>query len=131
MCGIALAMGHMPAAWDRRVWLARRRRSHTDINLAQVRRIFSYLFHKNPSCTVYCQEILYNYICIFIVTRYIVRAKCRCIDTELNSPDLTTNVYMIYFIVVASILSSVSLYYILFVVVFGVLMVIRKKDSAT
>lgn len=38
---------------------------------------------------------------------------------------------MIYFIVVASILSSISLYYILFVVVFGVLMVIWKKDSAT
>lgn len=38
---------------------------------------------------------------------------------------------MIYFIIVASILNSISLYYILFVVVFGLLMVFRKKDTAT
>lgn len=36
---------------------------------------------------------------------------------------------MICFIIVVSILNSISLYYILFVVVFGLLMVFRKKDT--
>lgn len=78
MCGMALAMGHMPAVWDRSVWLPQN--SHTDVTPAQIGRIFYYLIHKKPSCTVYCQEMLYINICIFIVTSYIVRDKCRCID---------------------------------------------------
>lgn len=70
-------------------------------------------------------------MCIFILTGYEVKAKCRGVDIQLKFLDLTKNDIHDLFIISASILSSISLYYILFVVVIGFVMVIRKKDTTT
>lgn len=71
MCGIALAMGHMPAAWDRGVWLSRSR----FILMLSLHRLEYFLisFPENPSCTIYCEEMLHIYVWIFIITRLYIK----------------------------------------------------------